>query len=130
MVLELAVGTYKIGGSEVRVEECVMRAREFVSRATGHKLVAGFGAEDFKCWYDPTVDHFTPLLPTVFDASGWDPILTNGNGVWGGGAWRSMFAAAERRHGSGSYGVCQVALAGRTRHNPAAALCARRLLGQ
>jgi hypothetical protein len=128
--LELPAGTYDIGGSAVRVEECVMRAREFVSRATGHQFVAGFRSEDFKCWYDPTVDYFTPLLPTVFDASGWDPILTNGNGVWGGGAWRSMFAAAEKRHGMGSYIVCQVALAGRTRHNPVAALFARRLLGR
>jgi hypothetical protein len=128
--LELPVGQYGIGGSTVRVEDCVMRPREFVSRATGHRLVAGFGAEDFKCWYDPAVDHFTPLLPTVFDAVGWDPILLNGNGIWGGGAWRSMFAAAERRHGLGSYIVCQVTLAGRTRHNPVAALFARRLLSQ
>ena len=128
--LELPIGTYEIGGSAVRVEECVMRAREFASRATGHRLVAGFGPEDFKCWYDPSVDYFTPLLPTVFDAAGWDPILTNGNGVWGGGAWRSKFAAAEKRHGSGSFIVCQVTLAGRTRHNPSAALFARRLLGR
>ena len=38
-----------------------MRAREFVSRATGHQLVAGFGPEDFKCWYDPAVDYFTTV---------------------------------------------------------------------
>ena len=128
--LELPVGTYEIGGSTVRVEDCVMRAREFVSRATGHQLVAGFEPEDFKCWYDPTVDYFTPLLPTVFDARGWDPILTNGNGVWGGGAWQSKFAAAEKRRGAGSYIVCQVTLAGRVRHNPVAALFAGRLLGR
>jgi hypothetical protein len=128
--LELPVGAYEIGGSAVRVEECVMRAREFVSRATGHQLVAGFGPEDFKCWYDPAADYFRPLLPTVFDGEGWDPILTNGNGVWGGGAWRSKLAAAEKRHGSGSFIVCQVTLAGRTRHNPVAGIFARRLLGR
>jgi hypothetical protein len=128
--LELPAGAYEIGGGAVRVEDCVMRAREFVSRATGHQLVAGFGPEDFKCWYDPTVDYFRPLLPTVFDAEGWDPILTNGNGVWGSGAWRSKFAAAEKRHGSGSFIVCQVTLAGRTRHNPVAGIFARRLLGR
>jgi len=126
--LELPVGEYEIGGSNVRVEDCVMRAREFASRATGHRLVSGFGPEDFKCWYDPEAGYFRPLLPTVFDAKGWKPILTNGNGIWGSGAWKQMFAAAEKSSGSGSYIICQVALAGRTRHNPAAAIFARRLL--
>ncbi len=126
--LELPAGQYEIGGSTVRVEECVMRSREFVSRATGHRFVAGFGAEDFTLWYDPAVDHFRPLLPTVFVADGWDPILLNGNGVWGGGAWRSRLAAAEKHYGRGSYVVCQVELAGRTRHNPVAAHFTRRLL--
>ncbi len=126
--LELPVGEYEIGGSMVRVVECVMRAREFVSRATGHRLVTGFEPEDFKCWYDPKAGYFRPLLATVFDADGWRPILTNGNGIWGTGAWRKMFAAAEKPSGGGSYIVCQVALAGRTRHNPAAGIFARRLL--
>ena len=73
-----------------------MRAREFVSRATGHRLVDGFEPEDFKCWYDPGPDYFRPLLATVFEADGWQPILTSGNGVWGGGAWKKMLAAAEK----------------------------------
>jgi len=126
--LELPVGEYKIGGSVVRVVDCVMRAREFVSRATGHRLVAGFEPEDFKCWYDPKAGYFRPLLATVFEADGWEPILTNGNGVWGGGAWKTMFAAAEKPAGNGGYIICQVALAGRTRHNPVAGIFARRLL--
>jgi hypothetical protein len=128
--LELPVGDYDIGGSAVRVEECVMRPREFVSRDTGHPLVAGFEPEDFKCWYDPKAGYFRPLLASMFQAEGWQPILTNGNGVWGGGAWKKRFAAAGKPSGKGQYIVCQVALAGRTRHNPAAALFARRLLGE
>jgi len=127
--LELPVGNYDIGGSKVRVEECVMRPREFVSRNTGHPLVAGFEPEDFKCWYDPKAGYFRPLLATMFEAEGWQPILTNGNGVWGGGAWKQRLAVAGKSSGKGQYIVCQVALAGRTRHNPAAALFARRLLG-
>ncbi len=126
--IELPVGEYEIGGTTVRVEECVMRAREFVSRATGHRLVSGFEPEDFKCWYDPKADYFRPLLPTVFEADGWQPILTNGNGIWGSGAWKKMFAAAERPSGKGAYIICQVELAGRTRHNPVAGIFARRLI--
>ncbi len=126
--LELPVGKYEIGGSEIRVVECVMRPREFVSRATGHRLVEGFDTEDFKCWYDPKAGYFRPLLATMFEADGWQPILTNGNGVWGGGAWKRMLAAAEKASGNGTYIICQVELAGRTRHNPVAGIFARRLL--
>ncbi len=126
--LELPAGEYEVGGSKVRVEECVMRAREFVSRATGHRFVEGFQPEDFKCWYDPEAGYFRPLLATVFEAEGWQPVLTNGNGVWGVGAWKKMLAAAEKPAGEGAYVICQVALAGRTRHNPVARIFARRLL--
>jgi hypothetical protein len=126
--LELPVGDYAIGGTTVRIVDCVMRPREFVSRDTGHALVKGFQPEDFKCWFDPEADCFRPLLNTMFEAEGWSPILTNGNGVWGGSAWRKMLAAAEKTAGKGAYIVCQVALAGRTRHNPTAAEFARRLI--
>lgn len=127
--VELPAGEYEIGGSRVHVEECVMRPREFVSRATGHRLVEGCEPDDFKCWYDPAAGYFRPLLPTVFDAEGWQPILTNGNGLWGSGAWVQKFAAAEKPVGKGSYVVCQVTLAGRTKHNPVARIFARRLVG-
>ncbi len=126
--LELPVGEYEIGGSKVRVVDCVMRPREFVSRATGHPMVEGFDPEDFKCWYDPQAGYFRPLLASMFEADGWQPILTNGNGVWGGSAWKQMLAAARKPAGKGSYIICQVALTGRTRHNPTAAIFARRLI--
>ena len=105
-----------------------MCPREFVSRDTGHPLVDGCDPDDFKCWYNPEAGYFTPLLETMFEAEGWTPILTNGNGVWGGGAWRPLLAAAERPAGKGSYVICQVALAGRTQHNPTAARFVRRLI--
>jgi hypothetical protein len=126
--LELPVGEYEIGGSKVRVVDCVMKAREFVSRATGHRLVAGFEPEDFKCWFEPKAGYFRPLLATMFEADGWKPILTNGNGIWGAGAWKKMLAAAEKPAGHGAFVICQVELAGRTRHNPVAGIFARRLL--
>lgn len=127
--LELPKGDYQIGGSLVRVEDCVMCPREFVSRQTDHALAEGFESEDFKCWFDPKVGYFSPLLHTMFEAEGWSPILLNGNGVWGGGAWREMLAAAELPAGKGSYIICQVTLAGRTKHNPTAKIFAARVLG-
>ena len=127
--LELPIGEYDIGGSPVRVVDCVMRPREFVSRATGHPLVAGFEPEDFKCWHDSAAGYFRPLLSTLFEADGWQPVLTNGNGVWGGGAWVRMLAAAEKPAGLGAYLICQIHLLNRTKTNPAAAIFARRLLG-
>ena len=127
--LELPVGQYDIGGSTVCVVDCIMRPREFVSRATGHPLVAGFEPEDFKCWHDSAAGYFRPLLSTMFEANGWQPILLNGNGTWNGGAWNPMLATAENPAGKGSYVVCQIHLLNRTKTNPAAAIFARRLLG-
>ena len=126
--LELPPGEYAIAGSGVRVEECSMRPRHFVSRATGHPLVAGFAPEDFKCWFEPAAGHITPLLASVFEGAGWRPILGSGN-ARADGAWEPRLAAAERRSGKGAYVICQIALAGRTRHNPAAQRFARRLIG-
>ena len=80
--IELPAGTYEIAGSLVRVEPCGMGGRHFVSRDTGHPLVAGFEPEDFKFWYDPSVDRPGPLLETVLDAPGWAPVLMSGNGGW------------------------------------------------
>lgn len=128
--LELPVGEYEIGGSTVRILDCVMRPREFVSCATGHDMVQGFQSEDFKCWYDPRAGYFRPILATLFQAQGWQAVLTNGNGVWGGGAWQRMMASAERKDGKGGWHICQVELAGRVKTSPVAARFARRLLGE
>ena len=127
--LELPPGEYEIGGSVVKVSECMMRPREFVSRATGHPLVEGFGPEDFKCWYDPEAGWFRPLLGTVFEAEGWIPILTSGNGVsGGGGTWKAKLASAELPAGNGSYIVCQIGLEAWAKHNPIAGIFLHRLM--
>ncbi|MCF7839130.1 MAG: beta galactosidase jelly roll domain-containing protein, partial [Candidatus Marinimicrobia bacterium] len=128
--LELPPAEYRIGGDPLVVEACGMGARHFVSRATGHPLVAGFEPEDFRLWHDPAVDRIAPLLETCFRAAGWTPVLTTGSG--GGNlaaptAWSPALAAAERRDGAGAWRVCQVALAGRTRTNPGARRFALRL---
>lgn len=125
--LEIPAGEYAVGGSKITVQACGMGARHFVSRNTGHPLVAGFQPEDFRMWYSPAADRVVPLLETTLKAEDWLPVLTSGNGVWGGG-WAPALAAAERRHGKGRFLICQVALAGRTTTNPVADLFARRLV--
>ena len=117
LFLELPTGEYEIGGSTVKVESFGKDGRHFVSRDTGHPLVAGFQPEDFRLWFDPAVDRISPILATTFTAEGWAPILTSGPAL----------AAAECCHGDGVFRVCQVQLSGRTTHNPVAALFAQRL---
>ncbi len=126
--LELPEGEYEIGSTQVKIVPCGMGARHFVARNTGHPLVCDLQPEDFKFWYDPALDRVSPLLETTFTAPGWTPILTSGNGRWGGTAWEPTLAAAELQRGSGRYRLCQVRLAGRVNANPVARIFAERLL--
>ena len=109
-----------------------MGARHFVSPDTGHPLVAGFGPEDFRLWYDPSADHINPLLETCFRAEGWTPILTTGSGgetLPSPTTWSPALAAAEKADGAGHWRICQVKLAGRVAANPVASHFAGRLVG-
>jgi hypothetical protein len=125
--LELPEGEHRIGGSPVKVERCGMEARHFVSRNTGHPLVAQFQPEDFRFWFDPAKGRPAPLLERLFTAPDWTPILSTGNGGWGV-PWTPALAAAELKQGKGCYRICQVKLPGRTSANPVAKLFARGLL--
>ena len=125
--LDLSPGSYDIAGGEVGVRTLPMQSRQFVSRATGHPLVDGFEADDFKCWYEPEIGGFTPILATALDAPDWSPILTSGRGEWMVKNWMPVAGAAEKKHGAGSYLICQLSLAGRM-VNPTAERFARRLL--
>lgn len=125
--LELAAGEYAIGGTRLKVENCGMSPVHFVSRDTGHPLVAGFGPADFRLWYDPAQDRITPLLHTTFTADGWTPVLATGKIGWGAPGVPAL-ATAEKRDGAGVWCLCQVALAGRTATNPVAGMFARRLV--
>jgi len=127
VMLEIPEGDHEIAGDQIVVLACGMGARHFVSRDTGHPLVAGFEPTDFRFWYDPDEDRPSPLLRTTFDAHGWTPILTAGNGGWSG-EWRPMLAAAEKIIGKGRVRICQVSLAGRT-VNPVAESFALRMIG-
>ena len=127
VLLALPEGEHAIAGSTVTVTPCGMGARHFVSRATGHPLVAGFGPEDFRFWHDPKAGHATPFLHATFTAPGWTAILASGNGGWAG-EWHPALAAAEKADGPGLWRICLLDLSGRTSTNPIAACFARRLL--
>ena len=127
ILLCILPGTHKVFGSKVVVSECGMGERNFVNCGTGHPIVSDFLTNDFKFWFDPRCDYATPMLSTVFQASGFRPILTSGNGDWQGD-WGPALAAAEKRVGQGSVRICQVELAGRIERNPVAQVFARRLL--
>ena len=124
--LELQPGSYNIAGCKIQVNKCGMGDRHFVSRATGHMLVEGFEANDFKFWHDSSVGFPTPILESVVDAKGFDVILQSGNGDWKSD-WHHVPVVLEKLKGKGIVRICQVKLLDRLEHNPTARLFAERL---
>lgn len=121
ILLELPAGQYAFAGSTVRVEEAGMEPRHFVARAPGQLLASAFEENDFRFWHDTALDGPSPLLHTLFFAnSGWEPILTTGQGGWGR-SWEPALAVAQKAFGKGRFVVCQLRLAGRL-NNPVARL--------
>jgi nucleoside-triphosphatase THEP1 len=125
---ELDQGEYKIAGNCVNIDKCGMGNRHFVDRNTGHKLVEGFKADDFKWWYDQKAGFVTPFLSNVMKTNKFVPILYSGNGRWKAGPWQRYYAAAEKECGSGKIVICQLELNSRCRSNPIAAEFLNRLL--
>jgi hypothetical protein len=115
--LNLPKGDYVLPGSTAKAT--VQSANpHFLSRATGHPLVAGFEEFDFRFWYDEKEDMITPLANGKFSGTGWTTIL-KAQGVNG---------VAERAVGRGRVILCEVFLAGRVGANPSARIFAERLL--
>lgn len=129
LFIELPSGVYHINGDEIEIQKAGMGPRHFVSRNTNHALVRDFQLHDFKFWYERKSGYPTPLLSSVFNAPGWQAVLTSGNGDWYGD-WKPVLAAAEKRKGKGAYRICQVHLADHIEGNPAAEIFARRFLSR
>lgn len=126
VLLSLEPGAYSVGGTRVVVEAPARGGRQFVSRATGHPLVEGFGPFDFRLWHDPARRCISPLLRFLFFAQDWTPVLLTTQ-VLDSGNWGPALAVAELRQGKGRWIICQLELAGRT-INPAARRFALKLL--
>jgi hypothetical protein len=115
--LNLSKGEYVLPGSiaPVKIESA---NPHFMSRKTGHPLVAGFQPNDFEFWFDKKAGMLTPLGNGKFKGSNWKPILL-AQGVNG---------VAERSVGRGKVILCELFLADRVGVNPTARLFAERLL--
>jgi hypothetical protein len=121
LLLGFPEGTYDVDGSEIKVEACGMQPRHFVARDTSHPVARQFLENDFRFWWDPTVDRPSPLLRRLFFAGDeWRGILLTGQLDWGVPA-RPAFAVAERKLGAGRVVFCELELSGRLAH-PVAAL--------
>jgi hypothetical protein len=129
VLLSLPVGTHMVGSYSIEVRMAGMGSRHFVSCDSGHPLVAGFKREDFKFWFDESLDHASPILATVLEADGWSSILQSGDGGWGR-PWGPVPVSVEKSDGDGSWRICQVELPNRLRSNPAAAIFAQRLVSK
>ncbi len=109
----LGRGTYDIGGHEVKVKPCGMRALHFVSRKTGHELVKDFTPYDFRVWYDAEADMVTPLIRMTFTAPDAKPILTSGNSLTNSAWGQKLYpahACAELSVGNGKVIINEVDL--------------------
>ena len=117
VLLNLRPGKYHVGGSDVAVD--APGELHFVSRATGHPLVAGFQPDDFKFWCDAKLDRVSPLLRTPgFQAAAWSPVLST----------FGKMAVGCKADGKGRWCISQIELADRIAGNPVAAIFAQRLL--
>jgi hypothetical protein len=127
VMLRFPPGEYRVGCVEFQIRQAGMGPRHFVSRATGHPLVEGFGKNDFRFWFHESLNRVAPLLETVIEAADWKPILLTGDGGWTK-PWAYYPAAAEISDGAGSWRICQVELVDCVQGNPAAREFASRLI--
>ena len=129
VISDIPAGTYNIAGSKVIAKNCGMRPLHFVSRKTGHPLVSGFEAEDFRFWYNEDEDMMTPLLRTTFRSDDFTPILTSGNNLRGSAWGQKLYpahATAEKSYGKGKIILNQVELDSHLQ-NPVALIFKNRL---
>ena len=71
----LEPGTHEIAGETVTVTKTPRRQPYFLSRKTGHPAVRNFAAEDFRMWYDKSLDRLAPIASYCFRAEGFRPVL-------------------------------------------------------
>ncbi|MBQ9510783.1 MAG: hypothetical protein IJR55_03705 [Clostridia bacterium] len=125
----LKAGEYEIAGSIVKVKNCGMRPLHFVSRKTGHTLVEGFEAKDFRFWFGDEADMITPIIYRTFVCLDMTPILLSGNSL-SGSAWGKplfeAFACAEKSYGKGKIVVSEIDLSSHLK-NPVAVKFRNRL---
>jgi len=127
LFVDMPSGDYEIGDNEITVRDCGMMPVHTVSLAKESVLEGKVTSQDFRFWYDSTVNRISPLLERTFIADGFKPILTSGN-MNEQGEWGAALAVAEKAYGKGRIVICQALLEGRLAGNPPAAILASLLL--
>lgn len=126
---ELAPGNYSIGTAQVDVKNSSMLPMNYVSTATGHPFVNGFRKKAFWNWYDREEDMITPILESTVSGEKIIPVLSSGN-TDENGNWKMAAAVGEQKEKKGSFFICQLKLAGRTKENPAAMQFLKKLINE
>jgi len=101
-----------------------MRGKEFVSRKTGHSLVASFQPFDFSNWYDRGKDYIEYVAASYLEGSKLIPILLTAEAARPGDPdpkRKTMPVVGELRLGKGSLIVTQLEATDRVEYEPVAA---------
>jgi hypothetical protein len=101
-----------------------MRGREFVSRKTGHPMVASFQPFDFSYWYDSGKDYIEYVATGYLEGANLVPVLLTGDAARPGDPdpkRRTMPVVAELRSGRGSMVFSQLKASGKVGFEPVAA---------
>lgn len=133
----LPKGTTEIADSKIDVFLPPSKPIHFVTRSVEHPMVSDLRANDVRYWFDEDKGFISPILKEVFDAEGFEAILTSvkrvkdpaGN-IRGScrGIWSKALAAAEHRYGDGWIRICQIDMQNRIASNPVAAIILGRLI--
>ncbi|MGA2984438.1 MAG: hypothetical protein ABSG32_11520 [Terriglobia bacterium] len=113
---------WHLDGGDVAIKG--MTGREFVSRKTGHPLVASFQPLDFSYWYDAEKDYIEYVATCYLNGDNLAPILHTSDVVKPGDPDPKRTVrpiAAERRTGKGSVILSQLKAPERVAHEPIAA---------
>jgi hypothetical protein len=113
---------WHLGDHDVKIRE--MTGREFVSRKTGHPLVAAFEPFDFSYWYDAEKDYIEYVATCYLEGRDLLPILQTFDREGEGDAKPLRVirpVAAELRVGRGSCVVSQLKATARASYQPLAA---------
>lgn len=137
LIDRLPEGIHRIDGEEIQVLPTANGPRHAACRNTGHPLVAGFEADDFRFWFDAQQGHFTPIHDTTFFVPGWTPVVKTATGTPKTGPidppreafFRPSHVVARKTFGTGSITINQLDLDRFVGGSPVARIFARRLLG-
>lgn len=122
-------GEWNLGETAVKVR--TMGGKEFVSRKTGHALVAGFAPFDFAYWYDPEKDYVEYVARSYVEGVGLAPVLITGENARPGDPYpmhRSMSVVGEMKMGRGRLIFSELKTSGRIATEPVARAFFERIL--